>query len=102
MAKRFIVMHPDDNVATALTEVNAEDAVSIENKVGQVVKEVRARQPISFGHKIALKEIEKGEQVLKYGEVIGQASKTIEEGEHVHVHNVESKAIIVKGERART
>jgi len=45
-------------------------------------------QPIAFGHKIALVDLEPGEQVLKYGEVMGLATQKIAKGQHVHVHNV--------------
>jgi len=31
-----------------------------------------------------------GEPVIKYGEVIGRATKDIGEGTHAHVHNIES------------
>ena len=34
--------------------------------------------------------MEKGSEVIKYGEHIGLASKNILPGEHVHVHNVEN------------
>jgi len=37
-----------------------------------------------------LKEIKKGEKVIKYGEPIGQATTDIKKGEHVHVHNIKS------------
>ena len=37
-----------------------------------------------------MKKISKGENLIKYGEAIGQATQDIEEGQHVHVHNVES------------
>ena len=32
----------------------------------------------------------RGDEIVKYGQVIGHASKAIAVGEHVHVHNVES------------
>ncbi len=32
-----------------------------------------------------------GEEVRKYGEVIGLANAPISPGDHVHVHNVESQ-----------
>jgi altronate dehydratase small subunit len=38
---------------------------------------------------VALRPIEAGELVLKYGQTIGRAGARIEPGEHVHVHNVE-------------
>ena len=31
-----------------------------------------------------------GGDILKYGQVIGQASKNLEVGDHVHIHNVDS------------
>lgn len=81
-------MHPKDNVATVISDVGVAEVVDV--RVGEEVKHVKARQPIPFGHKIAIRRIEKGENVMKYGEVMGKATKTIEEGEHAHVHNVES------------
>ncbi len=45
---------------------------------------------IPAGHKFALKDIAKGDYVVKYGEIIGRASKDIAKGEWVHTHNVKS------------
>ena len=39
------------------------------------------------GHKVATRPIAEGEQILKYGQVIGFASQPIEAGAHVHEHN---------------
>src|SRR5437016_1429151 len=43
---------------------------------------------IGMGHKLALRPIKLGQAVYKYGQIIGFASKHIEPGELVHVHNV--------------
>ncbi len=43
------------------------------------------------GHKTALKDIKKGEYVIKYGEVIGRATEDIKEGDWVHSHNLRSQ-----------
>ncbi|MCV0428866.1 MAG: altronate dehydratase family protein [Roseibium sp.] len=40
------------------------------------------------GHKIACAPIPKGENVLRYGQVIGQAKEDIQPGSHVHSHNL--------------
>ena len=40
------------------------------------------------GHKYALCNINKGENIIKYGNPIGHATADIKEGEHVHTHNV--------------
>ena len=46
-------------------------------------------EDITIYHKLATRDIRKGEPVVKYGEHIGIASCDIKAGEHVHVHNVE-------------
>ncbi len=85
---KAIMIHARDNTATLLGEAQAGEPVSVVRESGEVVQEVTARQVIPVGHKIALKEIGEGEQVLKYGETIGVATQTIQKGEHVHVQNV--------------
>jgi (2R)-sulfolactate sulfo-lyase subunit alpha len=51
---------------------------------------VKSKSAIPLGHKIALKNISPQEKVIEYGGVIGVATKKIELGEHVHVHNLRS------------
>ena len=45
---------------------------------------------IPAGHKFALKDINKGEYIIKYGEIIGRATTDIKKGDWVHTHNVKS------------
>lgn len=94
MARRIVsVLHPKDNVATALVELQEGASVEADRGEGAAERQVTisVRTPIPFGHKIALQPIAKFEPVLKYGEVIGLATADIAAGEHVHVHNVESQ-----------
>lgn len=42
------------------------------------------------GHKIALRDIKEGEDIIKYGYAIGHATEDIKEGEHVHTHNIKT------------
>ncbi|WP_417258716.1 UxaA family hydrolase [Celeribacter sp.] len=46
------------------------------------------REPIPAGHKVAAKPIGAGENVLKYGQIIGTATTDIAVGSHVHSHNL--------------
>ena len=46
---------------------------------------------IPIGHKIALKDLNVGDTVFKYGTDIGKVVKPIRQGEHLHVHNVKTK-----------
>ena len=40
------------------------------------------------GHKYALKDIARGENIIKYGSAIGRAIGDIKKGEHIHTHNI--------------
>lgn len=53
--------------------------------------EVRARQDIPIGHKVALKDMAVGDTVIKYGIDMGKVVAPIQAGEHAHVHNIKTK-----------
>jgi len=52
---------------------------------------VRALQDIPMGHKVAMKAMEAGDTVYKYGVDIGKAVAAAKVGEHAHVHNIKTK-----------
>ena len=81
-----IVMKSIDNVATATGEIVAGSDVMV--RVGDEMISIHVSEPIPFGHKFAIRSIEDQETILKYGEAIGAATKKIEPGQHVHVHNL--------------
>jgi altronate dehydratase small subunit len=87
--KKVFVINEADNVGTAVVEALVTgDQVGTNGRVSDV--EVTAKKDIPYGHKVALRKIAKGETVFKYGLSIGSATKDIEPGDHVHIHNVES------------
>ena len=80
-----------DNVATLFSnEGKAGCEVEIRDKKGKS-STVVLKNDIPYGHKIALCEICAGSDIVKYGESLGEATKAITPGEHVHVHNLDSK-----------
>jgi altronate dehydratase small subunit len=87
--RRFILLHKKDNTVTALLDLDQGDALTIDAESG--TGPILLRQKIPYAHKFARAFIPKGTDVIKYGEVIGVASTDIQPGDHVHVHNVESK-----------
>lgn len=89
MAERAIVIDPRDSVAVAVVELAAGESCTL--RVGDGTQTVPMREKIPFGHKFALRPIARGENVLKYGEVIGAATVDIEPGAWVHVHNLVSQ-----------
>ena len=96
-AKRALIMHPHDNVATAVEEIQAGEEVAIP-VVGTPLT-LRAVEAIPFGFKIALQEIPRGQIIRKYGETIGTAGRSIAKGALVHIHNLEGTR--ARGDLAR-
>nr|WP_275900841.1 UxaA family hydrolase [Paenibacillus periandrae] len=86
---RAVMMKKKDNVAMALGDIPAGAAVEL--RVEDIHFTVTMRDSIAFGHKFAVRPISIKEDIVKYGEVIGMANRNIQEGEHVHVHNLDGK-----------
>ena len=83
-----MIIDVKDNVAVAIEPITKGDTITYLCE-GQEVT-LTAAQDITIYHKLARKDIAKGEPVVKYGEHIGIAGCDIKAGEHVHVHNVEN------------
>lgn len=88
MEKQAVVITEKDSVAVATADLTKGSKAKM--FIGKEVVEIELKEDIKFGHKFAIKEIKKGDHVIKYGESIGTATRDILVGEHVHVHNVES------------
>lgn len=79
-----------DNVATIFANgITDGTTIEIRDKKGSS-ENCAVIGDIPYGHKIAVKDIKKGELIIKYGEEIGIATKDIKKGEYVHVHNLDS------------
>ena len=85
-SKSILMLDSKDNIAVCLRDIAAGEQVTF--GVGNKAMSAQAADPIPRGHKICVQEIKKGAQIIKYGEIIGKATKPIHIGEHVHVHNV--------------
>jgi altronate hydrolase len=81
---RAVVLRSDDTVAVAARPIPRGYVLSLGTR------NVEAREPIGLGHKIALADIEAGQPVRKYGQIIGFASRPIPAGALVHVHNLKA------------
>ncbi|MEM4090354.1 MAG: UxaA family hydrolase [Thermoplasmatales archaeon] len=84
MQRKAILLSEKDNVAVAITNLHKGDVVELD-KMKFIVEE-----DIDFGHKISLTDIKIGQDIIKYGEIIGRATQEIPMGHHVHVHNIKS------------
>ncbi|MER8950134.1 altronate dehydratase family protein [Mesorhizobium sp. M0809] len=75
----MLVLHESDNVAIARRMITAGTALG-----GSLV----GKGSIPAGHKVSIRSIKSGEPVLRYGQIIGFATKDIEPGLHVHLQNM--------------
>ena len=79
-------INPIDSVVMAMSDLLVGEALDLGD--GQDSLDAVTREPIPFGHKIAVAPIAAGDQVTKYGASIGVATQDILPGEHVHSHNL--------------
>ena len=83
---------PKDSVAVVVVEgVKAGQALT-----GLILDEDRTitlacTQDIPLGHKVALRDMQVGDTVIKYGVDIEKVVVPIKTGQHAHVHNVKTK-----------
>lgn len=81
----IVALGESDNVVVAIRALAAGEQVTLHG--GQALT---LADDVPFGHKLALRAIAAGADVVKYDEVIGRATEAIPAGGHVHVHNVVS------------
>lgn len=78
MTPRFVHLNAADNIILAVDPLLA----------GTSINAVVARQRIPPGHKMAITSLAAGDAIVKYGQIIGFASKDIFPGDWIHEHNV--------------
>lgn len=74
----FVKLDPSDSVVIATQSLG----------LGSKVEGIDVLDQIPSGHKLAVKTMQAGQPVLKYGQIIGYASCEISAGQHVHTHNL--------------
>ena len=86
-----ILMHePEDDVGVAVVDLKAGTEARAVTLEGRYIDTVKVTEDIPLGHKVAMRDIPEGEEVIKYGRPIGRATKSIAKGSHVHIHNIKS------------
>ena len=75
----IVRLHPDDDVVIARHQLVAGMRIG---------GSLAVRGLIPAGHKLAVRNIEAGAPVRRYGQIIGFATRAIDAGEHIHTHNL--------------
>ena len=91
MAVNFLVHAEGDSVGVAVEDISAGSLVrgALKDGVGEL--EVLVTDRVPLGHKLALRELANGEEVVEYGVVIGRATADIGVGQGVHTHNLKGQ-----------
>ncbi|HEX8580630.1 MAG TPA: altronate dehydratase family protein [Allosphingosinicella sp.] len=90
-ARALLRLDPRDDVASALRPLVAGEAVELDGRL------LTVREDVPYGHKIALRDIDAGAEVRKFGWPIGATTKGVRVGEHVHSHNLATLLSGVEG-----
>jgi|TARA_B100001094_G_C17682925_1_gene554292 (2R)-sulfolactate sulfo-lyase subunit alpha len=93
MSQTDLIIHDEkDNVAVVVIETTKKgqncNAWIMEND--KTIK-INSNGEVPLGHKVALQDLKEGDTIIKYGHDIGKVVKSINKGDHVHVHNVKTK-----------
>jgi len=83
----IIILDLKDNVAILKMPANKGQTITLKSK--SIHNVIKVKEKIPFNFKIAIKDIKKGDNILKYGESIGKATLDINKGEMIHIHNIE-------------
>jgi (2R)-sulfolactate sulfo-lyase subunit alpha len=89
---QLLVHHKPDNVGVIVVE-----GVSARQELFGVCLEdnsdfrVTTNHDVPIGHKVALTDLAEGQDVIKYGQVIGRLIASVKQGDHVHTHNLKTK-----------
>ncbi|WHH61653.1 altronate dehydratase family protein [Petroclostridium sp. X23] len=84
MSEDIVKIDEKDNVAVAVKDLKKDQLITLEDV------QIKLKEDIGMGHKVALQNIHEGSLIIKYGFTIGHASAEISIGEKVHTHNLKT------------
>ena len=91
MGHAILLHEPTDDVGVAVRDLKNGEEVGAVTLEGQPVGSVKMVNDVPLGHKVAMKDIAQGKDVIEYGRVIGVAFHAAPRGSHVHTHNLRTK-----------
>lgn len=86
MQKKLIKIHPSDNVAVALINLQSGEIITFENQEIVILSDVKAK------HKIALQNFKVEDEIFMYGVLVGKASCIINKGDVLTTENVKHQS----------
>ena len=84
MQATFLKINPADSVVVCLVEKKKGEIISIDGQ------EIVLNQDTPAGHKVLIKDVQDGEDIIKYGYPIGHARQTMKAGDWVNENNLKT------------
>lgn len=85
----FLAHNHGDHVAVAV-QATQPGQVVLGYLDSEARSEIEVREPIHYGHKVALVDLASDAEVIEYGVCIGVTRRAVSTGEWVHTHNLRS------------
>ncbi len=83
MKHNAILINPGDNVAVCLEDIKAGNPAILPDGT-----KIEALSDIGYSHKILLADVQQGDPIIKYGEIIATMNRDARKGDTVHTHNL--------------
>ena len=80
----FLKINPADSVVVCLSAKQKGDIIEVDGQ------EITIHQDTPAGHKILIKDVTKGENIIKYGYPIGHAQQNLKAGDWVNENNLKT------------
>ena len=84
METEYLKINPADNVVVAITDLKAGEIISDEGA------DVVLKEDVPAGHKVTLKNLTEGENVIKYGYPIGHVRQDVEAGKWINENQIQT------------
>ena len=84
MQATFLKINPADSVVVCLVEKKKGEIISIDGQ------EIVLNQDTPAGHKVLIKDVQDGEDIIKYGYPIGHARQAMKAGDWVNENNLKT------------
>ena len=84
MQATFLKINPADSVVVCLQPKHAGEVIEIDGQ------QITLHQDTPAGHKVLIKDVHQGEDIIKYGYPIGHALTDLKAGEWVNEHNLKT------------
>ncbi|MGN0028755.1 MAG: UxaA family hydrolase [Marinilabiliaceae bacterium] len=84
MAVRYLKINPDDNVVVAIQPLAKGEVITVDGR------DITLRDDVPAGHKVLLKDLKAGENVIKYGYPIGHAKDDKQAGSWMNENNIKT------------